>query len=47
MELVKDGRMRKLEIAKVDGQPIRETPWAARLESAGFSSGYRGMTFRG
>ena len=32
---------------KRDGQPIRETPWAARLESAGFSAGYRGMTFRG
>ncbi len=47
MELVKNGRMRKLEISKVDGRPIRETPWAARLESAGFSPGYRGMTFRG
>ena len=45
--LVKDGRLRKLEIAKVDGQPIRETPFAARLEAAGFSAGYRGMTFRG
>ncbi|MEQ8842932.1 MAG: crosslink repair DNA glycosylase YcaQ family protein [Acidimicrobiales bacterium] len=46
-DLVKDGRLRKLEIGKVDGKPIRETAWAARLESAGFSSGYRGMTFRG
>ena len=24
-----------------------DTPWAAELESAGFSPGYRGMTFRG
>jgi ATP-dependent Lhr-like helicase len=47
MELVKNGRIRKLEISRVDGQPVRETPWAARLESAGFSAGYRGMTFRG
>lgn len=46
-ELVKNGRLKKLEISKVNGVPIRETPWVARLESAGFSVGYRGMTFRG
>ena len=46
MELVKDGRLRKLEIAKVDGVPIRETPFAARLDAAGFSPGYKGMLFR-
>ena len=45
--LVKDGRLTKLEIAKVDGEPVRETAYAARLEAAGFSAGYRGMTFRG
>ena len=44
--LVKDGRLRKLEIAKVDGKPVRETPWAARLEEAGFSSAYKGMLYR-
>ncbi|MCY4665501.1 MAG: DEAD/DEAH box helicase [Acidimicrobiaceae bacterium] len=44
--LVKDGRLRKLEIAKVDGKPIRETPWAARLEEAGFTSAYKGMLYR-
>ncbi len=44
--LVKDGRLRKLEIAKVDGTPIRETPWAARLETAGFTSAYKGMLYR-
>ena len=43
--LVKDGRLRKLEIAKVDSRPIRETPWAARLESAGFTPAYKGMLF--
>ena len=45
--LVKDGRLTKLEIAKVDGEPVRETDFAARLEAAGFSTGYKGMTFRG
>ena len=44
--LVKDGRLRKLEIAKVDGVPVRETPWAARLEAAGFTSAYKGMLYR-
>ena len=44
--LVKDGRLRKLEIAKVDGAAIRETPWAARLESAGFTPAYKGMLYR-
>ena len=44
--LVKDGRLRKLEIAKVDGRPVRETPWAARLESAGFTAAYKGMLYR-
>ena len=45
-ELVKDGQLPKLEITNVDGRPVRETPWVARLEEAGFSPGYRGMTFR-
>ena len=46
ISLVKDGRLRKLEIAKVDGVPVRETPWAARLEAAGFTSAYKGMLYR-
>ena len=44
--LVKDGRLRKLEIAKVDGTAVRDTPWAARLEAAGFASAYKGMLYR-
>ncbi len=44
--LVKDGRLRKLEIAKANGHPIRETPWAARLEAAGFTPAYKGMLYR-
>ena len=46
ISLVKDGRLRKLEIAKVDGMAVRETPWAARLEAAGFTSAYKGMSYR-
>ena len=45
--LVKGGRLRQLEIGKVDGVSVRETPWAARLEAAGFSPSHRGMVFRG
>ncbi|MDE0065583.1 MAG: DEAD/DEAH box helicase [Acidimicrobiaceae bacterium] len=44
--LVSSGRLRSLDIAKVDGVAIRETPWAARLQSAGFTPSYRGLTFR-
>ncbi len=45
--LVRSQRIRRLEIAKVDGVAVRETPWADHLESAGFSRGYRGLSFRG
>ena len=44
--LVKDGRLRKLEIGKVDGTAVRETSWAAGLEAAGFTSAYKGMLYR-
>jgi len=44
--LVKDGRLRKLEIAKVNGVAVRDTPCAARLEAAGFTSAYKGMLYR-
>jgi ATP-dependent helicase Lhr and Lhr-like helicase len=45
--LVKDGRLRKLEIARIDGDPVAEHPdLAARLKEAGFTDGYRGLTFR-
>lgn len=45
-DLVTSGRLRLLEIAKVDGVAVRETPWAARLQTAGLTPGYRGLTFR-
>ena len=45
--LVKGGQLRKLEIVRVDGAPVRETAFASRLEAAGFAAGYRGVTYRG
>jgi ATP-dependent Lhr-like helicase len=44
--LVKDGRLRKLEIAKIDGAPAAESPVAEHLRQAGFLDGYKGLTFR-
>lgn len=47
MELVTTGRLRKLEITKVDGVAVHDAPpWPAALQTAGFSPGYRGLTFR-
>jgi ATP-dependent helicase Lhr and Lhr-like helicase len=45
--LVDRRRLRKLEIVKVDGVPVHETPWPERLVAAGFTPGYRGLTYRG
>ncbi len=46
-ELVKDGRVRKLEIAKVDGEPAAQSAVADHLRAAGFVESYRGLTLRG
>jgi ATP-dependent Lhr-like helicase len=44
---VKDGRVRMLEIAKVDGESARTVPdAAAALRAAGFADGYRGLILR-
>ena len=45
--LAKDGRVPRLEIARVDGRPINETPYADLLTTAGFKPGYRGLTWQG
>jgi ATP-dependent helicase Lhr and Lhr-like helicase len=46
--LVTSGRLRKLEVARIDGTPVHEArEWAARLETAGFTPGYRGFILRG
>ncbi|CAB4749816.1 MAG: DEAD/DEAH box helicase [Actinobacteria bacterium] len=46
--LVKDGRLRSLEIRKVDGQTIAETgpEVVAPLKRVGFVDGYRGLVLR-
>jgi ATP-dependent helicase Lhr and Lhr-like helicase len=45
--LVTDRRLRKLEITKIDGLAVHDAaPWPVHLEAAGFTSGYRGLTFR-
>ena len=45
--LVKDGRLRSLEIAKVDGAATAEDTFVAdALRGAGFADGYRGLVFR-
>ncbi|GIU96879.1 MAG: DEAD/DEAH box helicase [Actinomycetota bacterium] len=45
--LVKDGRLRRLEVRRVDGVPVHEHPAAAALGAAGFVQGYRGLVLRG
>jgi ATP-dependent Lhr-like helicase len=44
--LVKDGAYGSIELAKVDGQPVRETDLAEPLRAAGFVDGYRGLVYR-
>jgi ATP-dependent Lhr-like helicase len=43
---VASGRVRSHEIANVDGEPVRTTPWADALRAAGFADGYRGLVAR-
>ncbi|HVM12242.1 MAG TPA: DEAD/DEAH box helicase [Actinomycetota bacterium] len=45
--LVKDGRLARIELRRIDGGPADASPVAERLRSAGFSDGYRGLTLRG
>jgi ATP-dependent Lhr-like helicase len=44
--LVKDGRVRKIEIARIDGAPAAESPAADHLRRAGFADGYKGLILR-
>ena len=46
VSLVKDGRLRKAELTRIDGLPAADSPHAARLREAGFADGYRGLTLR-
>ena len=43
---VKDGRLKALEVAKIDGEPSATSPHAESLRSAGFADGYKGLTLR-
>ncbi|HWC72081.1 MAG TPA: DEAD/DEAH box helicase [Actinomycetota bacterium] len=45
--LVKDGRLRRIELLRIDGEPSGASPAAERLRAAGFVEGYRGLTLRG
>ncbi len=46
VHLVKDGRVRSLEVRKIDGVPVGESPLAPVLRAAGFADGYRGLVLR-
>jgi ATP-dependent helicase Lhr and Lhr-like helicase len=44
--LVKDGRLRSLEITRIDAVPTRESAHHPALLAAGFVGGYRGLIYR-
>ena len=44
--LVSDGRLRALQIERIDGLPIAESPQRELLEAAGFQPSYRGWLLR-
>ena len=49
-DLVRAGRLRKVEVRKVDGDALASSPAAAEItaaaKAAGFTDGYRGLTFQ-
>jgi ATP-dependent helicase Lhr and Lhr-like helicase len=45
--LVKDGRLRRIELSRIDGAPAAESPFAEDLRAVGFVDGYRGLVLRG
>jgi ATP-dependent Lhr-like helicase len=45
--LVKDGRLRRVELTRIDGVPAADSPFAHSLRERGFLDGYRGLGFRG
>ena len=44
--LVTSGRLRRIELAKVDGAPVGDSPVAEHLRAVGFVDGYRGLVLR-
>ncbi|HEX6332008.1 MAG TPA: DEAD/DEAH box helicase [Actinomycetota bacterium] len=45
--LVKDGRLRRIELTGIDGEPAGASSFAATLRDVGFVDGYRGLVLRG
>ena len=45
--LVKDGRLKRIQLARIDGREAADHPAAEALREAGFADGYRGLTLRG
>jgi ATP-dependent Lhr-like helicase len=45
--LVKDGRLRRIELRQIDGAPPTDHPSADALRDGGFVDGYRGLVLRG
>jgi ATP-dependent Lhr-like helicase len=45
--LVKDGRLRRIELTRIDGAPSGESAFAEKLRAVGFVDGYRGLVLRG
>ena len=41
--LVTDGRMRQLQLERVDGTPVAESPYRSRLAALGFRPAYKGL----
>jgi ATP-dependent Lhr-like helicase len=45
--LVKDGRLRRIELTRIDGETVADSRLADALRAAGFVEGYRGLVLRG
>jgi ATP-dependent Lhr-like helicase len=45
--LVKDGRLKRIQLGRIDGLDAGSHPAADALRAAGFLDGYRGLTLRG
>jgi ATP-dependent Lhr-like helicase len=41
--LLRDDRLRRLQIERIDGEPVEASPHRSRLEALGFRRGYRGL----
>ena len=44
--IVTDGRVRTLQVERVDGAPVVSSPLRTRLDALGFRPAYRGLVLR-